>query len=128
MLALAVDRWRPTWLVPWPLHCHVGVLLLTFDAKPGRARIIFWALFPCSGVQSLVHSLVNPEVLPLSFLFRPGIYLLAEENMDGRTAAISKPIVLITNDDGIDAPGLRFLVDLLVATDRYRVLVCAPAS
>ncbi|XP_038972125.1 5'-nucleotidase SurE [Phoenix dactylifera] len=48
--------------------------------------------------------------------------------MDARAAAISKPIVLITNDDGIDAPGLRFLVDLLVATDRYRVLVCAPAS
>nr|XP_010934984.1 uncharacterized protein LOC105054982 isoform X2 [Elaeis guineensis] len=48
--------------------------------------------------------------------------------MDGRAAAISKPIVLITNDDGIDAPGLRFLVDVLVATDCYRVLVCAPAS
>ncbi|KAG1347611.1 5'-nucleotidase SurE [Cocos nucifera] len=48
--------------------------------------------------------------------------------MDGGAAAISKPIVLITNDDGIDAPGLRFLVDLLVATNRYRVLVCAPAS
>lgn len=48
--------------------------------------------------------------------------------MDGGAAAISKPIVLITNDDGIDAPGLRFLVDLLVAADRYRVLVCAPSS
>ncbi|VAI55637.1 unnamed protein product [Triticum turgidum subsp. durum] len=33
---------------------------------------------------------------------------------------------MVTNDDGIDAPGLRFLVDQLVAQGRYRVLVCAP--
>jgi hypothetical protein len=38
----------------------------------------------------------------------------------------AQPVVLVTNDDGIDAPGLRFLVDQLVAQGRYRVLVCAP--
>ncbi|KAJ6828104.1 uncharacterized protein M6B38_365725 [Iris pallida] len=36
--------------------------------------------------------------------------------------------VLITNDDGIDAPGLQYLALLLVRTGRYRVLVCAPDS
>ncbi|KAM0888414.1 hypothetical protein ACQ4PT_028365 [Festuca glaucescens] len=38
----------------------------------------------------------------------------------------AQPVVMVTNDDGIDAPGLRFLVDQLVAQGRYRVLVCAP--
>ncbi|CAN6213480.1 unnamed protein product [Urochloa humidicola] len=41
-------------------------------------------------------------------------------------AAAQAPVLLVTNDDGIDAPGLRFLVDQLVAAGRYRVLVCAP--
>ncbi|OEL25738.1 5'-nucleotidase SurE [Dichanthelium oligosanthes] len=41
-------------------------------------------------------------------------------------AAQAQPVLLVTNDDGIDAPGLRFLVDQLVAAGRYRVLVCAP--
>ncbi|ONK75296.1 uncharacterized protein A4U43_C03F15380 [Asparagus officinalis] len=48
--------------------------------------------------------------------------------MDGAAAGMAtKQTVLITNDDGIDAPGLRYLVDLLVASDRYRVLVSAPS-
>ncbi|KAK3126660.1 hypothetical protein QOZ80_7AG0560250 [Eleusine coracana subsp. coracana] len=42
------------------------------------------------------------------------------------STAAAMPVVLVTNDDGIDAPGLRFLVDQLVAARRYRVLVCAP--
>uniref|UniRef100_A0A0E0LIB1 Survival protein SurE-like phosphatase/nucleotidase domain-containing protein n=1 Tax=Oryza punctata TaxID=4537 RepID=A0A0E0LIB1_ORYPU len=41
-------------------------------------------------------------------------------------AGAAAPVVLVTNDDGIDAPGLRFLVGQLVAARRYRVLVCAP--
>ncbi|PKA52533.1 5'-nucleotidase [Apostasia shenzhenica] len=40
--------------------------------------------------------------------------------------AATLPAVLVTNDDGIDAPGLQYLVQMLVASDRYRVLVCAP--
>ncbi|XVF28858.1 hypothetical protein REPUB_Repub15cG0068400 [Reevesia pubescens] len=39
-----------------------------------------------------------------------------------------KPTVLVTNDDGIDAPGLRALVHVLVSSNRLRVLVCAPDS
>ncbi|KAE8077028.1 hypothetical protein FH972_015637 [Carpinus fangiana] len=38
------------------------------------------------------------------------------------------PTILVTNDDGIDAPGLRALVRAIVSTDRYNVQVCAPDS
>jgi hypothetical protein len=38
------------------------------------------------------------------------------------------PTILVTNDDGIDAPGLRALVRALVSTDRFNVQVCAPDS
>ncbi|PON47109.1 Survival protein SurE-like phosphatase/nucleotidase [Parasponia andersonii] len=40
----------------------------------------------------------------------------------------SKPIVLITNGDGIDAPGLTSLVEALVSQGLYNVHVCAPQS
>ncbi|TKY71177.1 5'-nucleotidase SurE [Spatholobus suberectus] len=36
--------------------------------------------------------------------------------------------ILITNDDGIDAPGLRALVQSLVSTNLFNVQVCAPDS
>ncbi|XP_071691473.1 uncharacterized protein [Rutidosis leptorrhynchoides] len=39
-----------------------------------------------------------------------------------------RPTIMVTNDDGIDAPGLQALVRLLVSTNRYRVWVCAPDS
>jgi 5'-nucleotidase len=38
------------------------------------------------------------------------------------------PAVLVTNDDGIEAPGLRALVQALVQGGRCRVFVCAPDS
>ena len=37
-----------------------------------------------------------------------------------------RPHVLITNDDGIDAPGLAALVDTMKSL--FRISVCAPAS
>lgn len=37
-----------------------------------------------------------------------------------------KPRVLVTNDDGIHAPGLLQLVEALVRTDQMHVFVCAP--
>jgi len=40
----------------------------------------------------------------------------------------ARPTIMVTNDDGIDAAGLRALVRVLVATDRYEVRVCAPDS
>ncbi|XP_047265167.1 5'-nucleotidase SurE isoform X4 [Capsicum annuum] len=39
-----------------------------------------------------------------------------------------RPTLMVTNDDGIDAPGLRALVNVLVSTKRFNVLVCAPDS
>ncbi|XP_071732318.1 uncharacterized protein [Rutidosis leptorrhynchoides] len=36
------------------------------------------------------------------------------------------PTIMVTNDDGIDAPGLQSLVQVLLSTNRYRVWVCAP--
>lgn len=40
----------------------------------------------------------------------------------------SKPVVLVTNADGIEAPGLNFLVEALVRDGLYNVHVCAPQS
>ncbi|GAB2266638.1 hypothetical protein Dimus_037909 [Dionaea muscipula] len=40
----------------------------------------------------------------------------------------ARPTIMVTNDDGIDAPGLRSLVRVLVSTSLYNVLVCAPDS
>lgn len=48
--------------------------------------------------------------------------------MEANFVAGDRPTMLVTNDDGIDAPGLRALVSLLVSTNRFHVLVCAPDS
>ncbi|CAM9000600.1 unnamed protein product [Rhodiola kirilowii] len=48
--------------------------------------------------------------------------------MESTISPDGRPIIMVTNDDGIDAPGLRALVQTLVATNRYQVLVCAPDS
>ncbi|VVB01108.1 unnamed protein product [Arabis nemorensis] len=49
--------------------------------------------------------------------------------IDGRARISGKrPIIMVTNDDGIGAPGLRSLVRVLVSTNLYDVLVCAPDS
>ncbi|KAL9311558.1 unnamed protein product [Arabidopsis thaliana] len=46
-----------------------------------------------------------------------------EEEMDD-----SRPIVLVTNGDGIDSPGLVSLVEALVLEGLYNVHVCAPQT
>ncbi|CAA2987283.1 5 -nucleotidase -like [Olea europaea subsp. europaea] len=40
----------------------------------------------------------------------------------------SKPIILVTNSDGIESPGLSYLVEALVRQGLYNVHVCAPQS
>jgi 5'-nucleotidase len=35
--------------------------------------------------------------------------------------------IMITNDDGIDAPGLRALVKALLDNNLYNLQICAPA-
>eukprot|EP01018_Ginkgo_biloba_P004049 Gb_26904 [translate_table: standard] len=39
-----------------------------------------------------------------------------------------RPVVLVTNEDGIEAPGLRCLVEALISGGRFNVNVCAPES
>ncbi|KAB1223342.1 5'-nucleotidase SurE [Morella rubra] len=39
-----------------------------------------------------------------------------------------RPTIMVTNDDGIDAPGLRSLFRVLVSTDLFNIQVCAPDS
>ncbi|PSR92726.1 5'-nucleotidase [Actinidia chinensis var. chinensis] len=39
-----------------------------------------------------------------------------------------RPAIMVTNDDGIDAPGLLALVRVLVSANRFVVRVCAPDS
>ncbi|MFQ6661446.1 hypothetical protein Gotur_029610 [Gossypium turneri] len=48
--------------------------------------------------------------------------------MENNTSSEERPTVMVTNDDGIDAPGLRALVRVLISSNLFRVLVCAPAS
>ncbi|GKE74157.1 survival protein SurE-like phosphatase/nucleotidase, partial [Tanacetum coccineum] len=38
----------------------------------------------------------------------------------------SKPVIFITNSDGIDSPGLLFLVEAIVNEGLYNLSVCAP--
>ncbi|KAF7843515.1 5'-nucleotidase surE [Senna tora] len=40
----------------------------------------------------------------------------------------SKPIVLVTNSDGVESPGLTYLVEALVHEGLYNVHVCVPQS
>ncbi|XP_024017797.1 uncharacterized protein LOC21387954 [Morus notabilis] len=47
---------------------------------------------------------------------------------NGSLSSTNKPAIMVTNDDGINAPGLRALVHALVSTDLYVVQVCAPDS
>ena len=45
--------------------------------------------------------------------------------MDGLVSSGDRSRILVTNDDGIDAPGLRALVQVLLSTNLYEVLVSA---
>jgi 5'-nucleotidase len=40
----------------------------------------------------------------------------------------SKPIILLTNSDGVESPGLTHLVEALVLQGLYNVHVCVPQS
>ncbi|CAL1376549.1 unnamed protein product [Linum trigynum] len=50
----------------------------------------------------------------------------AENTAAGNGDDDSRPIVLVTNGDGIDSPGLLLLVEALVREGSYNVHVCAP--
>ncbi|WOH16046.1 hypothetical protein DCAR_0935595 [Daucus carota subsp. sativus] len=48
--------------------------------------------------------------------------------MDSSSSSDNRTTIMVTNDDGIDAPGLQALVRVLVSTNLYRIFVCAPDS
>ncbi|WZZ67525.1 hypothetical protein YC2023_078895 [Brassica napus] len=52
----------------------------------------------------------------------------AKEEEDKESDDDSRPIVLVTNGDGIDSPGLVSLVEALVREGLYNVHVCAPQT
>ena len=54
----------------------------------------------------------------------PSTSVAAKEEIDDD----SRPIVLVTNGDGIDSPGLLSLVEALVSEGLYNVHVCAPQT
>ncbi|KAL0701600.1 hypothetical protein Bca4012_057722 [Brassica carinata] len=54
----------------------------------------------------------------------PSTSVAAKEEIDDD----SRPIVLVTNGDGIDSPGLVSLVEALVSQGLYNVHVCAPQT
>ncbi|XP_062108356.1 uncharacterized protein LOC133819188 isoform X2 [Humulus lupulus] len=47
---------------------------------------------------------------------------------NGGFSSGDRPVIMVTNDDGVDAPGLLALVHALVSTGSYVVQVCAPDS
>ncbi|KAK9947994.1 hypothetical protein M0R45_003585 [Rubus argutus] len=53
--------------------------------------------------------------------------LLPSEAIKEKECAI-KPVVLVTNGEGIESPGLTFLVQALLLDSRLDVCVCAPKS
>ena len=53
---------------------------------------------------------------------------MENHNTVGDAGGSDRPTIMVTNDDGIDAPGLQALVRVLASTSQYRVWVCAPDS
>lgn len=51
-----------------------------------------------------------------------------ESSLENDGSKPKKPVVLLTNSDGIGSPGLEFLVEALVRDGRCDVHVCAPDS
>ena len=58
----------------------------------------------------------------------PSTSVAAKEEEEKEIDDDSRPIVLVTNGDGIDSPGLVSLVEALVSEGLYNVHVCAPQT
>lgn len=53
---------------------------------------------------------------------------LSSEAIKEKEYCAIKPVVLVTNGEGIESPGLTFLVQALLLDSRLDVYVCAPKS
>ncbi|KAK9671957.1 hypothetical protein RND81_12G066200 [Saponaria officinalis] len=75
-----------------------------------------WLPFKTTQILFSVHKI--PPIFPVRGLPQ---YTIA-------ATMASRTTIMVTNDDGINAPGLRALVKLLVSTNLHDVRVCAPDS
>ncbi|XP_050270199.1 uncharacterized protein LOC126714205 [Quercus robur] len=52
----------------------------------------------------------------------------ADADVEEKDCSYTKPVVLVTNGEGIESPGLTFLVQALLHDARFDIHVCAPQS
>ena len=52
----------------------------------------------------------------------------ADADVEEKDCSYTKPVVLVTNGEGIESPGLTFLVQALLQDARFDIHVCAPQS
>ncbi|KAL7601286.1 hypothetical protein Lser_V15G25767 [Lactuca serriola] len=88
--------------------------------KPNATVLLNWT--------GQIDSIIRFHCSASSLILVTGILLMENPNTVGDDAGSDRPTIMVTNDDGIDAPGLQALVRVLVSTNQYRVLVCAPDS
>ncbi|KAJ4967980.1 hypothetical protein NE237_014681 [Protea cynaroides] len=97
------------------MFCKSQCLCLFSSVEVGEALAL-----RC-GIEKAFAVVVSNLIVELDCLRKCFSFLQLEGTM-------SRPRIMVTNDDGIDAPGLRALVHVLVSTDRFEVQVCAPDS
>ena len=51
-----------------------------------------------------------------------------EVEEEEKDCSYTKPVVLVTNGEGIESPGLTFLIQALLHDARFDIHVCAPQS
>eukprot|EP00249_Psilotum_nudum_P028915 c38930_g1_i1 orf=334-1554(-) len=93
-------------------------------------------IFKARQMQGQLRAEEFDEVLPaecgdmgdLELLQEKGTENTATHATDFVSSKDERPAVLVTNDDGIQAPGLRALVQALITAGRCNVHVCAPDS
>lgn len=71
---------------------------------------------------------VAPEPNKLSSSSSSRFSSLSSEAIKEKDYCAIKPVVLVTNGEGIESPGLTFLVQALLLDSRLDVCVCAPKS
>lgn len=83
---------------------------------------------PAGRFQMLCCILFLSGFLLLAFAKRTLFHCFLPYRFRHLNSSYQKPTIMVTNDDGIDAPWLRSLVRVLVSTNLFHVLVCAPDS
>lgn len=82
-------------------------------------------MMPPGLVSNLQEALLNRKPPPQQDESNDAVSSSADETVEFDE---SKPIVLLTNTDGLESPGLLRLVEALVLQGLYNVHVCVPQS